>query len=514
MSTTMNRRTFLSRTGACLGIGLLGPTRLTTYAATPSFRRNPFSLGVASGDPRPDSVVLWTRLAPDPVNGGGMPPASVEVDWQIAEDERLTKVVRAGRSLATPELAHSVHVEVDGLSPGRWYWYRFRVAGHASAVGRTRTTPALGAPADKLRFAFASCQSYEAGYYTSLRHMASEGLDLVIHLGDYIYEGAGRDGGIRKHIGAETESLDDYRNRYALYRTDPDLQLAHAACPWLVTWDDHEVDNNYAAEISEENAPVEGFLRRRAAAYQAYYEHMPLRLSSLPAGPHMQLYGRVPFGNLAEFFVLDTRQYRSPLPCGGRGTRCAEAFDPRRTLLGGAQEQWLFKSIEASQGRWNVLAQQVMMAHLDRKPGPEVNFDMDKWDGYETSRARLLGHLMATECSNPIVLTGDIHSNWVADLKADFGDERSPTVAAEFVGTSLSSSGDGFKQRPETPQVLSENPFFKFFNAQRGYVRCEVTPELWRSDFRIVEFVTAPNAPISTLASFVVENGKPGIEVG
>ena len=508
------RRDFLAQGAALLSAPLFRLPFLGAVEKKPHFSRNPFTLGVASGDPLPDGFVIWTRLAPEPLSGGGAPPVNIEVEWEIAHDESMKQVVRRGTTVASPDLGHSVHVELAGLEPSRWYFYRFRAGDYASAIGRTRTAPRPDESVSQLKMAFVSCQHYETGYYTGFRHMAEENLDLVIHLGDYIYESAGADGRLRKHTGGEIETLVDYRNRYALYRSDPDLQLAHASCPWLVTWDDHELDNNYAAEISQdENVAVDKFLDRRAAAYQAYYEHMPLRKSSIPRGPFMQLYRKVTFGDLAEFFVLDTRQYRSDQPCGdGIKSRCTGAFDPDATILGGDQEAWLFDGLVKSSARWNVLAQQVMMAHVDRTPGPEKKFSMDKWSAYEVSRSRLLYHMLSRKVSNPVVLTGDIHSNWVCDLKADFGDEASPTIASEFVGTSISSGGDGSQRLGNTAEVLAENPFVRYFNAQRGYVRCVITPDEWQSDYRIVEHVTIPNGRIFTDCAYVIENGKAGVE--
>lgn len=479
-----------------------------------NFSKSPFQLGVASGDPTPDGIVLWTRLAPEPLHGGGMPPENVEVSWQIARDESMRQIVRSGKAVASPRLAHSVHVEVDGLEPDRWYWYRFQVGNETSPVGGTRTAPPAEAIPPVLRFAFASCQHYESGFYTAYEHMAREDLDLIIHLGDYIYEGPGRDGRVRRHVGPELTTLDDYRNRHAQYKTDPHLQAAHAGCPWLVTWDDHEFDNNYAAAISEEpDVDPEAFLQRRAAAYQAYYEHMPLRKSSMPRGPDLQLYRRVPFGRLAEFSVLDTRQYRTDQPHGdGLNPLGDEALDPEATILGDKQERWLKGTLQDSPARWNVLAQQVMMARVDRVPGEKIAYHMDQWPGYETARKDLMRFFHEQGTANPVVLTGDIHTNWVNDLKIDFDEPGSSTVATEFVGTSISSGGDGSPTRDDTAGVLADNPFVKFYNAERGYVRCEVTPEEWRSDYRVVEYITRRGAPRITRASFVVENGQPGAE--
>jgi alkaline phosphatase D len=477
----------------------------------PRFPGPPFSLGVASGDPSPDGVVLWTRLAPVPLDGGGMPDESVEVAWTVARDERMTQVVQSGTVVATPELGHSVHVEVTGLEPDRWYWYRFRSGGEVSRVGRTRTFPAPGAPVSQMRLAFVSCQHYETGFFTAYRHMLEDDLDLVVHLGDYIYEYEGRDGRARKHTGDEIELLGDYRNRYALYKMDPDLQAAHARFPFVVTWDDHEVDNNYAADVSEDDLPAELFLRRRAEAYQAYFEHMPLRRAAQPAGSRMQLYRQLSFGDLASFFVLDTRQYRTDQPCGDRsGPSCAGVVAPEATLLGDEQELWLTDGLDRSSSRWNVLPQQVMMARVDRAPGDEERISMDQWSGYEAARRRLMEFLATRRPANPVVLTGDIHTNWVNDLKVDYADEAAPVVATEFVGTSITSGGDGSDVRDGTAGMLSENPWVQFFNNQRGYVRCAITPQTWTADYQVVEYVAHQGSPISTRASFVVEAGRPG----
>lgn len=504
------RREFLGLLAALTAAGA-APTRRVRLR--PTFPGYPFSLGVASGDPTPDGMVLWTRLAPDPLRGGGMPGESVQVSWEVAADEGFGNIVRRGAAAATPALGHAVHVELNGLDPDRWYFYRFHAGAEVSPVGRTRTAPPATAEPARLRFAFASCQHYEQGYYTAYRHMANEDLDLVVHLGDYIYEYAGQLDRVRMHTGQEIETLEDYRNRYALYKSDTDLIAAHAAFPWLVTWDDHEVDNNYAAQVSERQDPVDAFLRRRANAYQAYYEHMPLRRASLPRGPNLTLHRRVRFGETATFHVLDTRQFRTDQPCGDRnGPACDGVFDGSATLLGSEQEDWLFDGLRESRARWNVLAQQVMVAPVDRAPGEPVSISMDQWSGYDAARRRLCEFLGERHPTNPIVLTGDIHSNWVNDVKPDFADADSPVVATEFVGTSISSGGNGREQWDSTPAVLAENPFVKYYNGQRGYVRCELTPGTWRSDYRILEYVSEPGARIETKASFVVENGRPGAQ--
>src|SRR5262245_38175936 len=331
-------------TGAA-ALAAAGVPIIRRAGAQPRLADNPFTLGVASGYPVPTGVALWTRLAPAPrVPGGGMPRDVVTVDWEVAGDEHMGRIVQRGQAAATPEWAHAVHVEVDGLEPGRWYWYRFRAGGHASPIGRTRTAPPAGDGPDRLRFAFASCQHYEQGYFVAYRHMLADDLDLIVHLGDYIYESSWGRGHVRKHGAPEPHTLEDYRIRHALYRSDPDLQTAHASCPWLMTWDDHEVQNDYANDRSEHADTPAWFLERRAAAYRAYYEHMPLRRQMVPFGPNMRLHARVAFGRLAQFHLLDDRQYRSPQPCPppGRGganvvEECEARLDPKLTMLGEAQ---------------------------------------------------------------------------------------------------------------------------------------------------------------------------------
>ncbi len=424
----------------------------------------------------------------------------------------MKRVVASGTTLATPQLGHSVHVEVDGLPADRWYWYRFRCGDAESPIGRTRTFPLAHAMPDRLRFAFASCQHFEQGYFTAFEHMRSEDIDLVVHLGDYIYEYEGKENRVRKHTGKEIVSLDDYRNRYAQYRSDSMLRDIHAHCPWLVVWDDHEFDNNYAGDISEESSVTkQEFLERRANAYQAYYESMPLRATSLPTGPSMSLYRRLSFGQLAEFNLLDTRQYRSDQP-NGDGNKPLEGavFDGNATLLGSAQEGWLHAGLLRSKSKWNILAQQVMMARVDRAIGEDKKYSMDQWSGYDVPRRRLLHFLSSRRVPNPIVITGDIHSNWVNDLKVDFDREDAATVATEFVGTSISSGGNGTAIPAGMDQMLSENPFVKFANAERGYVSCTVTSKDWVSDYRVVEYVDRPGASVLSRGKFLVETGRPG----
>lgn len=509
-----NRRSFLLATGSLAAAAIWSSRALGVVKQNVKFSSNPFALGVASGDPAADGFVIWTRLAPEPVLGGGMPREDVEVSWQVADDEQMTRVAARGTTVATAEWAHAVHVEVAGLRPDRWYFYQFKAGGEVSPIGRARTMPAGDQMPERLRMGVASCAHYEQGYFTAYKHMAEEGLDLVTHLGDYLYEYAAKENLPRQHVGAEIHSLDDYRNRHALYKTDRDLQAAHQACPWFVTWDDHEFDNNCAGDISEEaGVAKDKYLARRACAYRAYYEHMPLRRTSLPNGHDMLLYRRLRFGRLAEFNVLDTRQYRTDQPCGdGKKPQCEDALSEKGTLLGDRQEAWLKDGLSKSAATWNVLAQQVMMARVDRVPGEVVAMSMDQWPGYEANRRRILKHFADHQISNPVVLGGDIHSHWANDLIADFDDYDSKIVGSEFVTTSITSGGDGKAVLPTTEGVLRENPFVKLYNSQRGYLRCEVTPQQWRTDYRVVEKVSKPGAPRTDLASFVVEAGEAGVK--
>jgi alkaline phosphatase D len=507
----LSRREFLAAASAAVG-GLYG---CASSGSNPRLADDPFRVGVASGDPAADGVVLWTRLCPRPAElKGGMDREAVEVAWEIAEDEHFTTGVRSGASVALPELGHSVHVEISGLAPDRPYWYRFAAGGQRSETGRTRTLPEPGSQPGRVRFALASCQNWEQGLYTAYGHMLKDDVDFVFFVGDYIYEGVAKVPVFRKHPGNVCVTLDDYRLRYSLYKSDPALRAMHAAVPWMVTPDDHEVENNYANDISEKltTKPAD-FLVRRAAAYQAYYENQPLRRVSIPKGPDMQLYRRVPWGRLADFFILDTRQFRTDQPCGdGQKPPCPETMDPKATIMGAAQREWLFGGLKASTAAWNVLAQQVMVARVDRKAGEAVAYDMDQWPGYEVERRAMLKYFHEAAIVNPVVLSGDIHSNWANELIADFDGLDSRIVAHEFVGTSISSGYDGTATPKNLDKTYAENPFVRFHNAERGYVLCEVTPKEWRTDYRTVPFVVKPGAPVNTRATYVIESGRFGMK--
>ena len=518
--TRLSRRELLNVAWTLGAAAIARPLISTRLLAQPLFRSYPFPLGVASGDPLPDGVVLWTRLAPEPYDGGGMPMANVEVAWEVAADRAFRTIVQKGTTIARPELGHSVHVEASGLDPGREYFYRFHCGAEVSQIGRTKTAPREGAAVDRLRFAVCGCSHYETGYFTAYRRMAAEQFDFVFHTGDYIYEGRADAGKtatvVRQHRGEEIYTVVDYRNRYALYKSDPDLRAAHASAPFIVTWDDHEVDNDYAGDSDEHDTPPEIFLLRRAAAYQAYYETMPLRPSTMPLGPSMRLYRRLRFGSLIDFTILDTRQYRSNQACNGvSATGCADAASPSRTILGADQERWLFEQLSGIKATWTVLGQQVpTFARNMLRATPNAQYSMDKWDGYTASRQRLYTRLRETRAPNPIVLSGDVHVHYAADLKLDFTDPRSPTVGAEFTNTSITSGGDGAEVAATWEQVRPDNPHIKYHSARRGYIACTATPALMRADFKVLDRVTVSDSPERTGGSLVVEAGKPGTSAG
>jgi alkaline phosphatase D len=510
------RRGFLTGMGVTLLHTAVATQPIRAFAASESLGDWPFTLGVASGDPSHDGFVLWTRLAPRPLEiGGGMPQRPVEVRWRVAYDENMSRIARSGVATALPELAHSVHVEVEGLQPSRWYWYQFEIGEEVSSIGRTRTAPPPGKMEKQLKFAFASCQNYVNGYYPAYWRMAEENLDFVAHLGDYIYEG-GAGSGVRTHSPAnEIMSLDDYRIRHAQYKTDPALQAAHEAFPWIVTWDDHEVENNYAGDIPQDPADTDIFVARRARAYQAYYEHMPLRLSSFPSGANLQLYRRVSFGDILKVHVLDTRQYRSHgQPAGCTLAErvdgyCPSALDTERKIMGDRQREWLIDGLGSSTASWNVLANQLIFAPNDTNADPAIRtYGGENWNGYPFERKQLLDFIAAKKLYNTVVITGDVHQNFVRNVPPDYVNLDAEPIATELVGTSISSGGD--RTLTTVYGGNANNPHQQFQNNNHGYVRCTLTPKQYLADFRVVPSVLVDNAPISTLASFLIEQGRAG----
>ncbi|WP_030780579.1 alkaline phosphatase D family protein [Streptomyces sp. NRRL S-920] len=521
------RRRFLTTTGAAAALAFATnlPTAGVAGAAELDARRikdDPFTLGVASGDPLPSSVLLWTRLAPAPYEpGGGLPKERVSVRWELAHDARFRRIARRGVTTAHPEFNHTVHVEVDHLEAGRRYYFRFRAGQWTSGTGRTRTAPAPGSRPESLTLAAVSCQAYHDGYFTAYKHLAQDDVDVVFHLGDYLYEYAvDSAGGARKytdrtlpaHYNKETQTLEDYRLRYALYKSDPDLRAAHAAHPFVVTWDDHETENNYADDIDENGNPPAEFLLRRAAAYRAYWENLPLRRPQLPKGPDAQLYRRLIWGRLAQFDILDTRQYRSDQAYGDKAHAPGpETDDPARTITGATQERWLLDGWRRSRALWNVVPQQVTFSQRKLDLTAQAKLSMDAWDGYRASRKRVLAGARAAGLDNLMVLTGDVHVGYAFDIKADFDDPSSKTVGTEIVATSIASGKDGADKPANWETYTKANPHLKFYNGRRGYVTVGLGRDEARADFKTVSAVTTPGAPLRTAASFVTESGDPGL---
>ncbi|MES2495269.1 MAG: alkaline phosphatase D family protein [Pseudomonadota bacterium] len=511
----LSRRQLLSVAGAGL---VAAPAILSAQQLFTAF---PFRLGIASGDPSHDGFVIWTRLCPDPFEEhGGMPTGPVDVDWILYDDEGMKRIVQKGTATAWPELGHSIHVELAGLQPDRPYWYRFVLGREKTQLGRSRTLPAPGASLDRLRFGVAGCQNYEDGLYTAYAHLAHEDVAFIWHYGDYIYEDRPRqvnyerDGRprvhVRDHVGTDCYTIGDYRRRYAQYKMDPDLQAAHRVAPWFTTFDDHEVADNWTATVSPYQRDPALFAIRLTAALQAYYEHLPLRRSSMPRGPALQLYRSARIGDLLTTHFLDTRQYRSALPCrGGFEPACPDVADPKRAMLGTAQEAWLAQGLREGGTRWNLLAQQVMMMPLDRQTeagGGEIR-NLDSWAGYDAARERMCASFAGR--GDVIVMTGDEHQNFAGELRSRGG--QGDAVAAEFVISSISSGGDGWVRPEVAAQLREKNPALRYLSDKRGYALCEVTRDRWQTQFRGVDQVTIAGAAISTLATATVERGRPAI---
>jgi alkaline phosphatase D len=532
----LTRRRLLKRSTMVAGAAMLPASLASSMAyaagettATADDTADPFPLGIASGDPLPGAVILWTKIARP-----GLPAKPIEVDWQVARDEHFRHVVRAGRTIARPELGHSVHVDATGLEPGREYWYRFKAFGHLSPAGRTRTARALKDDQRMLKFAIVNCQDFQNGYWPVYGGLRAEDVDFVLHLGDYIYEtDPGSRFADRVHTTPETagigqlRTLADYRARHAQYKSDPALRTAHARFPWIVTWDDHEVENNYAGLVddigdtgAQYQSPAE-FAKQRAAAYQAYYEHMPIRADLRLGRPDLRIFRRFDFGGLLRLNVLDTRQYRTDQPGG-----FPDDFGPPEygtgntagTLTGKDQENWLYNGLTSSRARWNAVAQQVMMSRI-KLPNPtggqpSVLANLDQWDGYAPQRTRLLNYVHDWKVRNPVVLAGDIHSTWLSELKLDFDRPESPSVAVEFTSTSVSSSFPIEYDAPLKALNPTLNPHVKYFDGSlHGYLRCEVTPEHWRTDVRTVPTIDTRVSPVSTSVSYTVESGTSKLHV-
>ncbi len=527
MPQKLSRRAFVHRSAAAAALAAMPFGRV---AAQVRFSSYPFKLGVASGDPSPDGFVLWTRLAPEPLEPGELGRVTFEVDWEVANDPGFGRIAARGRAFAPAHLAHSVHVEVGGLQPGQEYFYRFSLGRYDSPIGRALTAPAS---AESLRFAFSSCAHYEHGFFSAYRYMADDRPDLMIALGDYIYEDGYGERRVRLFDTREARTLAEYRNRYAQYRTDPDLQAAHEACPWLLTWDDHEVDNDYAGltrehELCGGEAERIAFRERRAAAYQAWFEHMPVRPSRLRAGGGIRLYDTFDWGKLARFCLLDTRQYRSPQACpreptparcdtetgrkllfiGAGGGRLVDPTDPSckgevedraRTMLGEEQERWLDAALAESPARWNLLAQSVAVAAIREGAPDRPLVHSDSWPAYPAARERLLQSLSRHRVSNPVVLTGDVHAFFLSEVR----DAGQRSVAVELVTSSISTNNKDWTK------VLPLNPHIRFHDGRHsGYVRCTLDRDRLQADFVGIDDIRDPRTPRAVLASFEVAAGS------
>lgn len=522
MFGAIDRRLFVAGLGA-----VASPLILPRSLATAMQGGTPFTLGVAAGEPWPDGFVLWTRLAPQPLapDGRGGLSVPVAVRWEVFADEALKTLAASGQVDADPRSAHSVHVEVSGLRPNRPYWYRFTALGAQSPVGKAKTTPARGASLARLKMTAASCAHWETGYFSAYRHMAAEQPDICLFMGDYIYEYSYRNRNdlVRRHdkVDGDAITLAEYRNRYALYKTDPDLQACHHASACLVNWDDHELQNDYANGWSAyEGVTEEQHRARRIAAYQAFYEHMPLRRRSIPRGESLRLYDRYRFGNLVEFAFVDGRQYRSRQACPDGNYRrghvaplsCPDWTDPTRSYLGREQETWLYEGFKRANARWNVIGQPTQFTpYIQKGQGDVIGEYTESWSSGGMSRQRLTDALVGARLRNPVFFGGDIHCFLAADVRADFRKDRSPVVASEFVGTSITSD----KMPDIFGETLPQNPHVKFFeNEHRGYYTVDLTPQRMRTHFRGISDRNDRNATVSTLKSFTVESGKPGLIVG
>lgn len=510
-SPLWSRRRIVKAGAAVVIASSLAPAALRAASS-----RTVFPFGIASGYPTSFGMVLWTRLAREPLApGGGLPPATpIEVRWQLAEDEAFKRIAASGTAWALPEHAHAVHLEPTGLEPARDYWYRFEALGDRSPVGRTRTAAAPRAPLASLHAAVVCCQHYEHGEYAAYAHVAANPPDLVLHLGDYIYDSSMQRPPGRRHVpSADAFTLEDYRLRYSQYKLDPALQAAHAVAPWMSMWDDHEVVNDYGSDKGQTADPPELFLQRRAAAYQAYYEHMPLPRHAVPFGPDAHLYTGKAFGDLATIILADNRQYRSHGACipPGRGgalrtSGCPELFDPSRTMLGATQEAWLGQQLKDSRGRWNLIGQGTPMAWIDQDPTADELYWTDAWAGYPAARDRLMQQLIDTRVSNPVILSGDVHAFGWSNLRATRDHPEGPIVAPELIATSISSNAvaqsqlDGWtKDSPELEQIDGTS---------RGYIDLAITRERLEAKHVGVLAPKDPKSACTVLRTLQIEAGK------
>lgn len=487
------------------------------------FRSNPFNMGVASGAPSEDGFVIWTRLLGLQDRLGD----AIPVAWEILDDAPPHATILRGVAQTSAELGFSVHVEPKGLRADSWYRYRFTAGGYQSEMGRTRTLPLSSSSSRSVRVAYASCQRWEDGYFSAYSQMLNDAPDLVIFLGDYIYEYAARKSrqSVRTHTLNHIRTLDGFRDRYALYRSDRLIQRMHAACPWIFTWDDHEVENNYSGNVSVEGTAE--FPLLRIAAYQAFYENMPIRrsaalggLKGILEGKPLRVYGTFDFGRLVRINLLDNRQFRSLPGCGNKSDQnlidvCTNDTSPQRSMLGNEQEQWLaesFADAAAHEIRWNVIAQQTRFSTAIYSHGINGNRSSDTWDAFPETRQRIIDGLIRNKVSNPIIIGGDVHYNWVARIHADPFDVKSPVVANEFCGTSISSRSS--RNQEEISDLQRKNPHCMFANAiKRGYVLIHFSMDHANVKLMAVDDPLREDSTISVLAEFNVLDGKQVVRI-
>ncbi|MFE1379784.1 alkaline phosphatase D family protein [Streptomyces sp. NPDC058740] len=498
-----------------------------------------FLHGVASGDPLPDGVLLWTRVTPSPdaVPGSGKGP-DLDVSWELAEDRAFTRPVAAGTALATAAGDHTVKADVRGLRPATSYWFRFTAGGVASPTGRTRTAPAADSAAPGVRFGVVSCANWEAGYFSAYRHLAARtDLDAVLHLGDYVYEyatGAYPDAKyvVRRHEPAhEIVSLADYRVRHGKYKTDPDLQALHAAHPVVAIWDDHEFANDAWSGGAENHTPgAEGaWADRVAAAKRAYFEWMPVRTST-----EGTVFRRLRFGRLADLHLLDLRSFRSQQAGVGSG----KVDDPERSITGRAQLDWLKSGLSSSDATWQLVGTSVMispvafgslpahllepLAELLGLPKEGIAVNVDQWDGYTDDRRELLRHLTDRGIRNTVFLTGDIHMAWANDVPVTAATyPLSASAATEFVVTSVTSDNldDTLHVAPGTVSLVAAgaikaaNRHVKWVDMDHhGYGVLDVNAERSQMDYYTLSDRADVNATAAWARSYRTLSGTQRVE--
>ena len=489
------RRTFLTASlagAAALGLAACSSedetateeSTTTSTSPPPELSGDPFTLGVASGDPTPEAVVLWTRLL---TPGKDVPEEDIEVVWEVAADEGFSETVATGVATAAAKWGHSVHVDVTDLEPATDYWYRFTVGDATSPVGRTNTVAASGT--DPVRMAVCTCQGYSVGYYTAHRYMAEDDVDVVFFNGDFIYDfEAGGD--LRPHGLGPPTTLEEYRAIYEVGLGDADLAANRSVHPWVLTWDDHEVEDNYAGLVPGELSVRSGtappdFAARRADAYQAWWEHQPVR-SPEPDGPDLPIYRSLRFGDLVNMAVLDTRQYRDEQVKEGNlpgideilnyGAQTPPVFDEDRQMLGEEQEQWLLEEIEASDTTWFVLGQQSLMGGWNLDPTmPDGLWSTDTWDGYVAQRARVLDALAEGDPGSVVTVGGDIHHSIVQSLRRDPTELDSEVIGSEFICPSVTSQSS---ESPEEIANIASAPYIEYYDGtRRGYMLMEFTED-------------------------------------